>query len=61
MVGLAAPMKPERGQIIVTERIQPFLRHPVVTMRQTDEGTVMIGDSREELTDPAGMTWPSTP
>jgi glycine/D-amino acid oxidase-like deaminating enzyme len=54
MVGLSAPMKPERGQIIVTERIQPFLRHPVVTIRQTDEGTVMIGDSREELTDPAG-------
>lgn len=54
MVGLSAPMKPERGQIIVTERIQPFLRHPVVTIRQTDEGTVMIGDSREELTDPTG-------
>lgn len=56
MVGLSAPMLPERGQIIVTERVQPFLRHPVVTIRQTDEGTVMIGDSREEATDPAGMT-----
>lgn len=54
MVGLSAPMKPERGQIIVTERIQPFLRHPLTTLRQTDEGTVMIGDSREEGTDPAG-------
>jgi glycine/D-amino acid oxidase-like deaminating enzyme len=56
MVGLKAPMFPERGQIIVTERVQPFLRHPVVTIRQTDEGTVMIGDSREEATDPQGMT-----
>ena len=24
----------------------PFLRHPVVTLRQTDEGTVMIGESQ---------------
>lgn len=56
LVGLAAPMKPERGQIVVTERLRPFLNHPVVTLRQTDEGTVMIGDSREESVDPAGLT-----
>lgn len=54
MVGLAAPMRPERGQIIVTERLQPFLKHPVVTVRQTDEGTVMIGDSKEEGITPEG-------
>ncbi len=56
MVGLEAPMKPERGQIVVTERLRPFLNHPVVTLRQTDEGTVMIGDSKEESVDPAGLT-----
>ncbi len=56
MVGLEAPMKPERGQIVVTERLRPFLKHPVVTLRQTDEGTVMIGDSKEESTDPTGLT-----
>jgi glycine/D-amino acid oxidase-like deaminating enzyme len=55
MVGLDAPMKPERGQIVVTERVKPFLRHPVVTIRQTDEGTVMLGDSKEEGTDPADL------
>jgi glycine/D-amino acid oxidase-like deaminating enzyme len=55
MVGLKAPMKPERGQIVVTERVKPFLRYPVVTIRQTDEGTVMLGDSKEEGTDPAGL------
>ncbi len=54
MVGLKAPMRPERGQIIVTERLQPFLKHPVVTVRQTDEGTVMIGDSKEEGITPEG-------
>ena len=56
MVGLEAPMRPERGQIVVTERLRPFLNYPVVTLRQTDEGTVMIGDSKEESTDPTGLT-----
>ena len=51
MVGLNAPMGPTRGQILVTERTTPFLKYPLTTIRQTDEGTVMIGDSREEETD----------
>ena len=48
MVGLAAPVRPQRGQVLVTEQTAPFLRHPVVTVRQTDEGGVMVGDSAEE-------------
>ncbi len=56
MVGLEAPMRPERGQIVVTERLRPFLHHPIVTLRQTDEGTVMMGDSREDSTDPSRLT-----
>ncbi len=47
-LGLKAPVRPLRGQIIVLERAQPFLRHPITTLRQTDEGTVLIGDSQEE-------------
>lgn len=50
-VGLFAPMTPTRGQIIVTERVKPFLHYPLGTLRQTDEGTVMIGDSKEETLD----------
>jgi hypothetical protein len=53
MVGLEAPMGPTRGQIVVTERTQPFLPHPITTVRQTDEGTVMVGDSKEDLLDDA--------
>jgi glycine/D-amino acid oxidase-like deaminating enzyme len=49
MVGLEAPVKPSKGQIIVTEKVAPFLHNPVVTVRQTDEGGVMIGDSQEDL------------
>ncbi len=48
MVGLSAPVRPQRGQVIVTEKAAPFLHHPIVTIRQTDEGGVMIGDSQEE-------------
>jgi hypothetical protein len=44
-------MGPTRGQIVVTERTMPFLPHPLTTLRQTDEGTVMIGDSKEEELD----------
>jgi glycine/D-amino acid oxidase-like deaminating enzyme len=51
MVGLSAPMSPTRGQIVVTERTVPFLPHPLTTIRQTDEGTVMIGDSKEDELD----------
>ena len=51
MVGLSAPMGPTRGQIVVTERTRPFLPHPLTTIRQTDEGTVMIGDSKEDQLD----------
>ncbi|HET8996157.1 MAG TPA: FAD-dependent oxidoreductase [Acetobacteraceae bacterium] len=48
MVGLRAPVRPQRGQIVVTERVRPFLNYPVSTVRQTDDGTVMLGDSLEE-------------
>jgi hydrogen cyanide synthase HcnC len=48
MVGLDAPVRPQRGQIIVTERAAPFLDHPMSTLRQTDEGSLLIGDSLEE-------------
>jgi hydrogen cyanide synthase HcnC len=48
MVGLDAPVKPSKGQIIVTEKTTPFLNNPMVTIRQTDEGGVMIGDSQED-------------
>ena len=48
MVGLEIPVRAVRGQLLVTERTARFLEYPVSTVRQTDEGTVMIGDSQEE-------------
>lgn len=49
MVGLKAPVRPNRGQILVTERVQPFLRHASQHVRQTAEGVVQIGDSHEDV------------
>ncbi len=48
MVGLDVPVRPVRGQIIVTERVQQVLHMPTLMIRQTVEGTIMIGESREE-------------
>ena len=56
-VGLVAPVRPQRGQILVLERVRRFLHHPIATLRQTDEGTVLVGDSQEEagFDDSVGM------
>ena len=42
-------MKPIKGQILVTERMAPRLRYATHVVRQTAEGTVMIGDSHEDV------------
>ncbi len=49
MVGLDAPLQPLKGQLIVTEKVRPFLHYPLVNLRQTDEGGVMIGSSMEDM------------
>jgi hydrogen cyanide synthase HcnC len=55
MIGLDAPVRPNRGQIIVTERAAPFLRFPMLTVRQTDEGSVLIGESQQDVGYATGM------
>ncbi|EJM34462.1 glycine/D-amino acid oxidase, deaminating [Pseudomonas sp. GM33] len=49
MVGIDAPIEPNRGQILVTERMKPFLKFPSGVIRQTGEGVVQIGDSKEDV------------
>ena len=49
MVGLDMPVRPLRGQIMVTERVRPFLHYATHIARQTREGTVMLGDSQEDV------------
>jgi hydrogen cyanide synthase HcnC len=49
MVGLHMPVSPLQGQIIVIERVRKLIDYPTHLLRQTDEGTVMLGDSQEDV------------
>lgn len=49
LVGLTAPLRPERGQILVTERTRETLALPTHVVRQTDEGSLLLGDSKEDV------------
>ncbi|MEM9147598.1 MAG: FAD-dependent oxidoreductase [Pseudomonadota bacterium] len=48
-IGLAQTVRPVKGQILVTERLAPVLDRPTTHIRQTGDGTVMLGDSKEEV------------
>ena len=48
-LGFAAPVRPQRGQVLITERLAPLINRPSATIRQVDEGGVQIGDSHEEV------------
>lgn len=46
-VGLTVPLVPERGQVLVTERIAPMRLLPANGIRQTMDGTIMIGTTND--------------
>ena len=48
-LGLHIPVTPERGHIIVTERTRPLFNHVLGQIRQTDEGSVMLGATKENV------------
>ncbi len=48
MVGIEVPVFPEHGQILVTERTAPMLAYPTLSVRQSDEGSVLLGGSKED-------------
>jgi glycine/D-amino acid oxidase-like deaminating enzyme len=49
MVGLSAPVKPVRGQVLISERVERFLDLPTASVRQTGDGGVQIGESKEDI------------
>ena len=49
MVGLEQPVKPIKGQILVTQKLDKHFKYPSTLLRQTQEGTIMIGDSHEDI------------
>ena len=49
LVGLHQPVRPQKGQILVTQKTDRLIRFPMTLLRQTAEGSIMIGDSKEEV------------
>ena len=47
--GLSAPVRPQRGQILATERAAHAWPIPLGSIRQTPEGTIILGSSEEEV------------
>lgn len=47
-LGLSAPLRPQRGHVMVTARLPRLMPLPTVSLRQTEEGSVLIGESKEE-------------
>jgi glycine/D-amino acid oxidase-like deaminating enzyme len=49
LFGLSAPVRPQRGQILVTERTSRAWPIPLGSIRQTPEGSILLGSSEEEV------------
>lgn len=49
MMGFKAPIRPQRGQILITEKLPKLINRPSLIARQVDEGGVQIGATNEEV------------
>lgn len=47
-LGFDAPIRPQQGQVLITEKLPFFLKYPSGTLRQVNEGGVQIGASKAE-------------
>ncbi|MGB0848054.1 MAG: NAD(P)/FAD-dependent oxidoreductase [Thiolinea sp.] len=48
-LGFQTRVKPLRGQNLVTEKQPHFMKRPSMTIRQTNEGSIQLGDSKEDV------------
>ncbi|TCL01221.1 glycine/D-amino acid oxidase-like deaminating enzyme [Shimia isoporae] len=48
-LGFCAPLKPERGQVLITEKMPPLLRRPSLIARQVHAGGIQIGATNEDV------------
>lgn len=47
-VGIDFPLRSQRGQLLISERLEPFLTLPTGGLRQTREGTMLMGSTLED-------------
>ncbi len=48
-MGFRAPVRPQRGQVLITEKMPKFINRPSLIARQVDEGGIQIGATNEEV------------
>lgn len=48
-LGFKAPVRPQRGQVLITEKLAPLINRPSLIARQVDEGGIQIGATNEEV------------
>ncbi|OSQ51773.1 NAD(P)/FAD-dependent oxidoreductase [Marivita geojedonensis] len=49
MLGFKAPIRPQRGQVLITEKLPKMINRPSLIARQVDEGGIQIGATNEEV------------
>src|SRR5258708_7946102 len=49
LFGLSAPVRAQRGEILVTERTTRAWSIPLGSIRQTPEGSILLGSSEEDV------------
>ncbi|KUJ85698.1 FAD-dependent oxidoreductase [Ruegeria marisrubri] len=48
-LGFKAPIRPQRGQVLITEKLPRMIHRPSLIARQVDEGGIQIGATNEEV------------
>ncbi|MBV2361497.1 FAD-binding oxidoreductase [Thalassococcus sp. CAU 1522] len=48
-MGFKAPIRPQRGQVLITEKMPKLINRPSLIARQVDEGGIQIGATNEEV------------
>lgn len=48
-LGFKAPIRPQRGQVMITEKLPKLINRPSLIARQVDEGGIQIGATNEEV------------
>ncbi|WP_179381710.1 NAD(P)/FAD-dependent oxidoreductase [Jannaschia marina] len=48
-LGLDVPVRPQRGQVLVSQRMPKVMGLPASTLRQTADGTFLVGATKEDV------------
>ncbi len=49
LMGFKAPVRAQRGQVLITEKLPKIINRPSLIARQVDEGGIQIGATNEEV------------